>query len=65
MARLLIEAGNCSDMHMNEGETLKEKNERQEGVIVQLQEENQHLREMLKAAARRIDELEQKGKSVL
>jgi hypothetical protein len=40
-----------------EGETLKEKNERQEGVILQLQEENQRLREMLKAAEIRIRQL--------
>jgi hypothetical protein len=40
-----------------EGETLKEKNERQEGVILQLQEENQRLREMLKAAEVRIRQL--------
>jgi hypothetical protein len=49
-----------------EGETLKEKNKRQEGVILQLQEENQRLREMLNAAELRIRQLlEQKGKSVL
>lgn len=49
-----------------EGETLKEKNERQEGVILQLQEENQRLREMLNAAELRVRQLlEQKGKSVL
>lgn len=44
-----------------EGETLKEKNERQEGVIRELQENNQALREMLAAAERRIHELEQKA----
>lgn len=40
-----------------EGDTLKEKNERQEGVILQLQEENQRLREMLTAAEVRIRHL--------
>lgn len=49
-----------------EGETLKEKNERQEGVILQLQEENQRLRILLRAAeARNRELLEQKGKNVL
>lgn len=49
-----------------EGETLEEKNKRQEGVILQLQEENQRLREMVSAAELRIRQLlEQKGKSVL
>jgi hypothetical protein len=49
-----------------EDETLKEKNKRQEGVILQLQEENQRLREMLSAAELRIRQmLEQKGKNVL
>jgi hypothetical protein len=43
-----------------EGETLEEKNKRQEGVIKQLQEENQELREMLAAAQKRIAELEPK-----
>jgi hypothetical protein len=40
-----------------EGETLEEKNKRQEGVIRQLQRENQELREMLAAAERRIYEM--------
>lgn len=44
-----------------ESETLQEKNKRQEGVIRQLQEDNQALREMLAAAERRIHELEQKA----
>lgn len=49
-----------------EDETLKEKNKRQEGVILQLQEENQRLREMLKAEEKRNRELlEQKGRNVL
>lgn len=49
-----------------EGETLQEKNKRQEGVILQLQEENQRLREMLAAAEKRIRELlEKKGRNVL
>jgi len=43
-----------------EGETLEEKNERQEAVIRQLQNENQKLREKLAVAERRIHELENK-----
>lgn len=40
-----------------EGETLEEKNKRQEGVILELQQENQRLREMLSAAELRIRHL--------
>lgn len=49
-----------------EDETLEQKNKRQEGVIGQLTDENQRLREMVKKADARIRELlERQGKSVL
>lgn len=64
MARLALEKRNCNRRGgiggFVEGETLQEKNKRQEGVILQLQEENQQLREMLVAATHRIHELERK-----
>lgn len=41
-----------------DGETLKEKNDRQAEAIRRLQEENQSLRELLSAAQARIRELE-------